>query len=159
MNRTIVTSETHQIDSQLIVTLAKQALNNLPYYERSQKMFGMNSIEFRKEFKTVKIGMPRQSGHSTAALQLLFEYPDAVCFVPSGSSCQYMNTLLKNYTDDETIRRRINKNIMVPNGKAMKNLKLQKRSFIILDKSPAMSAEAIERIVSVMPASIVLELG
>lgn len=115
---------------------------------------------FREEFGTVNIAMPRQSGHSTAALQLMYEYPDSVLFVPNGSSLECMRGLLRNYTDDTDIQRRINKNTMVPSGQAMANLKpVWARSFVIIDQATRMNSDAIHHVVTSLQASIVLKLG
>jgi len=148
------------IDSQIIVTLAKQALNNLPYYQTTQGHFGLSENAFNKEFGTVKIAMPRQSGHSTAALQLMYEYPDALCFVHSGSSANYMRMLLKDYTVESEVLRRIKKNIIVPSPPAINRIKPGgKRSFVILDQTSRIPKEMHDMVISSLRASIVLELG
>jgi len=142
------------------VSLAKQALHNLPHFQESQSHFGLNDIEFRREFGTVKIAMPRQSGHSTAALQLMYEYPDAICFVPNGSVRNFTCRLLRDYTDDKEVLNRIDANIMVPGESTMARIRPQwERSFIIIDQALQMRKESTDLIVASLQASIILELA
>ena len=65
-------------DSQLIVDMVNIAYRNVSngVYD---KFAGGNHIE---EFCTVKVWLPRSSGHTTAALQLMVEHEDAVLVVP-----------------------------------------------------------------------------
>lgn len=147
-----------QIDSELIVTLAKQALNNLPHVQHYCDQ--NDERQFRKEFGTVKIAMPRQSGHSTAALQLMYEYPDALCFVHSGSAKQYIRHLMKDYISDQDVIRRITANIMVPDQRRMLDIRpVWTRSFVIMDQCSMISNEMQDYIRESLQRSILLELG
>lgn len=147
-----------QVDSELIVTLAKQALNNLPYVQHYCDT--NDEAKFRREFGTVKIAMPRQSGHSTAALQLMYEYPDSLLFVPSGGTKHHIRCLRNEYIIDPDVHRRIEQNTMVPSDQAFARIQQAwSRPFVIVDQASMMRKECMDHIVGSLQASIILELG
>ena len=157
----IVTKDQASINSTLIVSLAKQALNNLPYYEKHRRQFFGSTGEdlFRQEYGTVKIGLPRQSGHSTAALQLMYEYPGSLLFVHDHSARDYMRNHLRQYTDDPDTRARINMDTLIPDQRLITQVPHQaSRAFIILDQVSMMSPPAIAIIKEAFAADIILEL-
>lgn len=146
------------IDSQLIVTLAKQALNNLHIFQQGKFGYGQYR-DFADEFCTVKISLPRQSGHSTAALQLMYEYPGSLLFVPSGIVAGNMRHLLNAYTDDAEVLVRIDANIMVPGSTALDKIRpVTDRPFIILDQVSIMREDWIKAIKGSLQSKIILEL-
>lgn len=83
-------------DSQLIVDMANMALRN---YHKYMNMGFTNTMDRRdviREFCTVNIHLPRQSGHSTAGLQLLYEHDDALMFMHNGAARHHYENALKN---------------------------------------------------------------
>ena len=144
------------INSQLIVSLAKQAQKNLKYY---RKIFAnYTSSEFRKEFGTVQISMPRHSGHSTAALQIMFEYPDPLLFVSDSSSRDCSRSALADYTTDAEVRNRITRNTLIPTSHNMIQIKsVQNRAFIIIDDARR-QPDTIKSISESFTADIILLL-
>lgn len=157
MSREIVTTDEYKASSssEIIVTLAKHALDNLKWNRRHN----LGPTNFREEFGTVKIALPRQSGHSTAALQLMYEYPDSLLFVPNHPARDYSRQLLGQYTDDHEVHERICKNIIVPQHASVIQLPVRlNRPFIIFDEAAAMQPEMIHRVLNSLNASIILEL-
>lgn len=154
----ILTSPTEvDIDSEIIVTLAKQALHNLPFRKKYFDAYHYN--EFQREFATVRIGLPRQSGHSTAALQLLYEYPDSLIFLPGGTSRDYMRSQLKQWVDDLFVFNRMVKNIKVLHQAALEDIKpVSDRPFIIFDEMSSHRAQGINEVKASLNAKIILEL-
>ncbi len=143
-----------QIDSELIVALAKQALHNLPHYDN------YNSIDnFRTEFGIVKIGLPRQSGHTTAALQLVYAYPNSLLFVPNESSRLCTKNLLQQFTDDHQVNNTINAATHVLCSRTILNIKpCHGREFLIFDGVSRMPRADIQRTTEEFNATIILEL-
>ena len=144
-----------QVDSQLIVTLAKQALSNIAIYEP----YWHTSERFREEFGTVCISMPRQSGHSTAALQLLYEYPTSLLYVPNSSARDYIIRQLAEYTQDEEVHRRVQKATSVISSRALAEIQnIGERPFIIFDQFNRMQTKVIDAVVSTSNAKIIVKL-
>ena len=141
--------------SELIATLAKHALNNL----KIQQRYWGNSNRYREEFGTIKISMPRQSGHSTAALQLLYEYPDSLLFVHSGSARDFMRKQIRALTDDIEVHNRMDDHIKMPYRDELVNIKpVHDRAFIIFDEVLSHHAEAVKEAKVCVDAKIILEL-
>jgi len=104
--------------------------------------------------------MPRQSGHTTAALQLMYEYPDSLLFVHSQSAKHHIRCLRKEYIDNPEVHRRIEENTMVPSHQAFSRIRpAWTRPFVIVDQASAMREEQMNQILESLQASIVLELG
>lgn len=144
-----------QADSQLIVTLAKQALNNIAIYEP----YWHSSDRFREEFGTVAISMPRQSGHSTAALQLMYEYPTSLLFVPSTSARDYIIRQLAEYTQDEDVHQRLQQATSVVSSRSLAEIQnIGERPFIIFDQYQRMQTKVIEAVVNSSNAKIIVKL-
>jgi hypothetical protein len=145
------------IDSEIIVTLAKQALHNVKWYTHHYQAYDFYGCI--KEFATVKISLPRYSGSTTAALQLMYEYPDSLCFVPSGMSKDYMHQLLATYTDDIAVSDRIKKNTLIMGHDSLVQIKPMDRTFIIIDQASYVREEELHRIHNAVSAKIIVELG
>ena len=155
----ILDTDKPDIDSQLIVTLAKQALNNVTCFEKFD-LHGISSPGFREEFCTVRIGLPRQSGHSTAALQLMYEYPDSLLFLHSGNARAYARQMLSKYTDDTDVQQRIEANMIVAGaGIPLHEIRpVNDRPFIILDQVSLMKLAWVAAIKGSITSKIILEL-
>ena len=144
-----------RVNSELIVTLAKQALNNIAIYEP----YWHTSERFREEFGTVTIAMPRQSGHSIAALQLLYEYPTSLLYVPNSSARDYIIRQLAEYTHDEEVHRRVQKATSVISSRALAEVQnIDERPFIIFDQYHRMQTKIIDAVVSTSNAKIIVKL-
>jgi len=169
MSHEVVTDWRRRINSEPIVSFAKQALYNLPYYMGWYETIGKE--KFYHEFREIKIKLPRRSGHSTAALQLLYEYPDALCFVRGFAVRDMFRSLLRENTSDGETLQRIDKQVKVIDfTEPLDNLMVRRimsnvthnekrRSFIIFDQASELEIRTKETIIDNFPSEITLELG
>lgn len=142
-------------NSEIVVDLAKQAMVNLSHYSNQN----YEPAHFVEEFRTVRLHLPRQSGHTTAALQLMYEYPDSLLFVPDSSTREYTRSMLRNYTDDHAVRTRIDQNTFIPRSTILRNLRpVVNRPFLILDGASRMTTETKNEIIADFHAKIIVEL-
>jgi len=79
----------------LITQLVINAYHRLSSVDQYKKQ--MAALQFRKEFGTVKISLPRGTGHTTAAYQLLERFKDSILIV---ESFQHLIKLLPRREDD-----------------------------------------------------------
>ena len=56
--------------------------------------------DFELEHGTVKIHLPRQQGHTTAAMELIAKYPGSIMFVPRHNIKQDIENKFKEYIID-----------------------------------------------------------
>lgn len=124
------------INSEMIVYLAEQALHNLdkPVVRRFKQDSPYNT--FRHQFGTVKIRLPRRSGHSTAALQLLYKHPGSLLFVHNMERKYALEKLILEYTSNEETIEYVKNSIVVPFKNALLRIRpVKDRPFLILDQS------------------------
>jgi len=115
---------------------------------------------FRHEFGTVKISLPRRSGHTTAALQLLYEYSDSLLFVRKGSVKYNIENMARKLISDQVVLRDLVSRIIIPSENILKNIRpVHDRSFIIFDQADLFQQGYLEKIkMSLWSAKIVVEL-
>jgi len=155
----IVDEDRITVNSQLIVSLANQALDNTTRLSITNWYKKMPSDHYRKEFGTVKISMPRRSGHTTAALQLLVEHPDSICFVSKHDQKLGMTRMLHDYTSDRKIINRVCNAIITVNDNSLKQIKVVKsRPFVIFDQTDMIREDVFEYLKEGYNAKIVVEL-
>ena len=68
-----------------IVEIVKLSYDNLSSPDILRHKDNMSPEQFREEFRTVKISLQRQTGHTTAAVRLLNHFPNSLVFIPRGS--------------------------------------------------------------------------
>lgn len=61
-----------------IINMVSTAFDNLSSELLIDNMKYLSDIEFFNEFRILKLKLPRRSGHTTAALQLLGNYPKSI---------------------------------------------------------------------------------
>jgi len=155
----IVDEDRITINSQLIVSLAKQALTNTERLSVKSWYGKMPREVYREEFGVVKISMPRQSGHTTAALQLLVEHPGSLAFIMQRRTKDDMLRMLGRYTTDWEVINRVERSIVPISDNALKNVKpLEYRPFIIFDQATSIREDVFEEIKNSYNAGIVVEL-
>jgi hypothetical protein len=149
--------------SETIVNIAKIALGNLSHFEHYRG--GIDHTKFSEEFSLVKIHLPRQSGHSTAALQLLYEYPRSLCVVPNHQSKENMMRMLQEYTQDTMVLRRVEESICIVMPNPYKDAYVQRRppeictrEFLIFEQSKDLTENAKMKAREKWAAKIILEL-
>jgi len=155
----IVDDTAAKVNSQLIVDLCMQALENLKAPQIVSMKRNMPRRAFREDFGTVRIFLPRRSGHSTAALQLLCEHPDALLFVTKHSRKDDMQNMIRDYTSNQALRDRINNAIVPLSPNALTNLKpVEYRSFVIFDGQPDTHFNVYAMFKETVSVGIVVEL-
>jgi len=146
-------------NSELIVQLAEQALENLSTPQLKHERKHMDDHGFRKEFGTVKISLPRQSGHTTAALQLLNDHPTSLCFVLRQEYKNEMLNLLYEYTSNPETHERIKSSIVVLTEGALLHVRpVEDRPFIIFDQTSMIRQDIYEHIKEAFVAGVIIEL-
>jgi len=147
------------VNSQLIVALAKQALANTTRLTVKSWHKSMPREVYREEFGVVKISMPRRSGHTTAALQLLVEHPGSLVFVMQIRTKDDMLRMLRQYTTDIEVNDRVKDSIVPITDNALKNVNpLEYRPFIIFDRATSIREDVFDEIKNSYNAGIVVEL-
>lgn len=137
----------HMVNSQLIVDLAKQALTNVRSADIKELKDSYPHCAFRDRFGRVKISLPRGSGHTTAALQLLYEFSDALLFVSKSSRKAHCQHLLHEYVADAAVRKRIEDAILYTTGTDLISIRpIEDRSFIIIDQAYEFTRDTINLI-------------
>lgn len=156
----IIVDDEATVNSQIIVTLAKQALKNLNAPSIRNLKQNCPGDDFRLEFGTVKISLPRRSGHTTAALQLLFEHPGSLIFVYTTAMKINMQDMITEYMSDLDIRKRVADNIIVATSDlALKNIKPLlggKRPFIIFDQTAMFREDVFNGIKNMFSGALVI---
>lgn len=142
----IVDHTTAEINSELIVTMAKMAFRNLDSPVVKSQIRYMSHDAFRRQFGTVKISLPRQQGHTTAALQLLYEYPNSLLFVPKHARKEDCIKLLRHYTSNAETLQRLSDAIVVPSENGMLNIKPKERDFAIFDQAYSFSPKVFQMV-------------
>jgi hypothetical protein len=144
--------------SELIVQLARNAFDNAPELAHWKKQL-INEGQFRDEFQTVKITLPRQAGHTIAALQLMYEYPGSLLFVPNGSARLDAIAQIKHLSENREIIKEVENNTLVPSHSGLIQIKARlARPFVIFDQSSAMSSNTKLMIKDTFNAQVFLEL-
>ena len=82
-----------------IVEIVKLSYDNLKLPEVRQFKKHMSDQAYREEFRTVKIRLQRQVGHTAAAVRLLNSFPNSLVFVPKGSMRHHFEQMYHNATD------------------------------------------------------------
>jgi len=156
----IVDEHMVNINSQLLVDMCTQSLKNLKAPNVISLQRNMPHQMFREEFGTVRIMMPRRSGHTTAALQLIVEYPDSLLFVRQTSHKDSLRHLIREYTSNVAVRRRVDESVIALSDSALKDIRpIDTRPFVIFDqRSLFRNNQVAECIAAFQSAQIVVEL-
>lgn len=159
---------------QHILDLVQFAYDNLDDPRVRDWKQNMSPWAFRQEFGLVKIKMPRQAGHTAAAVTLLGRYPGSLLFVPRGDDRQRIIREYRHYFIDEEIlyRRDDHKQMMagrssnledfifVPrDDDKLKRLRPNKPPLIIIDRADTFDFLQKEGIMSIFEnARLIVEL-
>lgn len=156
----MITNDKLKHNSQLIVELAESALHNLRTDEIHRYKHNMGEAHFRDQFRTVRLHLPRRSGHTTAALQLVVNHPGSLLFVERETAKMDALRMLREYTDNSDVIEQAGTCIVpIYNPNRILALRPQPhRDFIVFDQTNEFKQESVEAIIRTLNAEIVVIL-
>ena len=105
----------------------------------------MDAIEFRREFGTIKIQLARQTGHTTAAVRLLFAHDDALIYLPNSGSMRGIRDEIARYTKLRSIRSVMEKRVTYVGYNYGKYIEpVNGRSMVIIDQASNISKKELD---------------
>lgn len=150
--------ERHKDNYKHIVALIEATLDYHNYFKEQlpdiEKMYG--TPRFRRSCQTVTISLPRQFGHTTAALEILTKYPNSILIVDN-SSASY-NLRKENIPLSDRIVYK--DNIKTPHIDAIRVLAALRKNidFAIIDTAKV-TEDSIDQIFAMFAPKLLILLG
>lgn len=146
----------------LIVQMCELALANVKSARVQEwKATYYTSDDFEREFSTVKVALPRQQGHTTAAMELVAKHPGSIMFVLQHDMKRDIEYKFREYIfDTEKSQRACGSVLTLQAIKDNRNHMLRKnyRPFLIFDGVSRMNTAYITEAKTLFPADVYVEL-
>jgi len=140
-----------------IALMIADAYKNTKSLEVTRFKTNISPDQYRQEFGSLQYAGPRQTGHTTAALQVLAQAPMAIMFVHKTVDRYYLPDLIKRSSpdiNDRSIDDILNRVYVLGSSEHRRKARTitTDDSIVIFDTKAMMNSEEMKQMVSTLPA-------